>query len=304
MPKPLAWNRARTPGETTSGRSSNPLSKLRAHVAQAEVTAALHYVDDFIARCNGNDRGSCESVNILRRALFAPVSGEAFMYGITGADGKVHFEEFCVSGSRGELQTEVVDHLNRDYSEDDPYSVVALFRDAAPQASEAVRNADVAALLTFIFERFGQPRDAGELPDSVVAAVRRLEVVQADKDHLRPELAPQNDGSDDDQQQPDDPTSLCLPTLPQDDGPKGHTRQENQPDNHQVNNMGSVHKHAASPKEKPILPAVSQSAFPAALAAEPAEEPATSLRSPAASTRQLGGLVRAKTGDADGGAHG
>jgi len=38
-----------------------------------EIDAALHYVDDFIARCNGDDRGSCESVNVLRRALAAHV---------------------------------------------------------------------------------------------------------------------------------------------------------------------------------------------------------------------------------------
>lgn len=65
----------------------------------------------------------------------APVAGEPFMYGIVGPDGKAHFEEFCVSGDRTELQTEVVDHLNRDNPEDGTYSVVALFRDAAPQAS-------------------------------------------------------------------------------------------------------------------------------------------------------------------------
>lgn len=63
----------------------------------------------------------------------APVAGEAFMYGIMGPDGKAHVEEFCVSGDRTELQTEVVDHLNRDNPEDGTYSVVALFRDAAPQ---------------------------------------------------------------------------------------------------------------------------------------------------------------------------
>jgi hypothetical protein len=65
----------------------------------------------------------------------APVAGEPFMYGIMGPDGKAHFEEFCVSGDRSELQTEVVDHLNRDNPEGGTYSVVALFRDAAPQAS-------------------------------------------------------------------------------------------------------------------------------------------------------------------------
>lgn len=64
----------------------------------------------------------------------APFAGEPFMYGIMGPDGKAHFEEFCVSGDRDELQAEVVDHLNRDNPEDGTYSVAALFRDAAPQA--------------------------------------------------------------------------------------------------------------------------------------------------------------------------
>ncbi len=41
----------------------------RTAVASAEVMDALNWVDDFIARCNRDDRGSCESVNILRRAL-------------------------------------------------------------------------------------------------------------------------------------------------------------------------------------------------------------------------------------------
>ncbi|CAB3850558.1 hypothetical protein LMG26846_01971 [Achromobacter insuavis] len=79
-----------------------------------------------------------------RERASAPVAGEAqpFMYGIMGPDGKAHFEEFCVSGDRDELQAEVVDHLNRDNPEDRPFSVVALFRDAAPKASaEDVRNA-------------------------------------------------------------------------------------------------------------------------------------------------------------------
>lgn len=35
----------------------------------ADVREALEYVDDFIARCNGDDRGSCSAVNVLRAAL-------------------------------------------------------------------------------------------------------------------------------------------------------------------------------------------------------------------------------------------
>lgn len=54
-------------------------SELRALLAEQpqagagqSVLAALDWVDDFVARCNGDDRGSCESVNTLRQALTAP----------------------------------------------------------------------------------------------------------------------------------------------------------------------------------------------------------------------------------------
>jgi hypothetical protein len=46
-------------------------SALRAAVPD-DVIDSLNFVDDFIARCNGDDRGSCESVNIIRRWLEAP----------------------------------------------------------------------------------------------------------------------------------------------------------------------------------------------------------------------------------------
>lgn len=32
---------------------------------------AIDWLDDFVARCNGDDRGSCESVNVIRRTLQA-----------------------------------------------------------------------------------------------------------------------------------------------------------------------------------------------------------------------------------------
>lgn len=45
-------------------------------VMDTEVDEALLSVDDFIARCNGDDRGSCEAVNILRRAITAARAAE------------------------------------------------------------------------------------------------------------------------------------------------------------------------------------------------------------------------------------
>lgn len=47
-----------------------------APVAPSEVMDALNWVDDFIARCNRDDRGACESVNVLRRALASAPASE------------------------------------------------------------------------------------------------------------------------------------------------------------------------------------------------------------------------------------
>lgn len=66
--------------------------------------------------------------------LRAPVAGEPFMYGIMGPDGKAHLDEFCVSADPAELEQEVVAHMNEDHK-GGKYSVVALFTNAAPQAS-------------------------------------------------------------------------------------------------------------------------------------------------------------------------
>ncbi|MFY3302620.1 dATP/dGTP pyrophosphohydrolase domain-containing protein [Achromobacter xylosoxidans] len=64
----------------------------------------------------------------------APGTGEPFMYGIMGPDGKAHLDEFCVSADPAELEQEVVAHMNEDHK-GGKYSVVALFANAAPQAS-------------------------------------------------------------------------------------------------------------------------------------------------------------------------
>ncbi|WP_337264371.1 MULTISPECIES: DUF551 domain-containing protein [unclassified Serratia (in: enterobacteria)] len=41
-----------------------------------DVAAALDWIDDFIARCNGDDRGACQSVNVIRAALQLPGNSE------------------------------------------------------------------------------------------------------------------------------------------------------------------------------------------------------------------------------------
>jgi hypothetical protein len=42
-----------------------------APIERAEVDDALLWLDDFVARCNGDDRGSCSAVETLRAALAA-----------------------------------------------------------------------------------------------------------------------------------------------------------------------------------------------------------------------------------------
>ena len=39
--------------------------------APNELIDAVNWLDDFVARCNGDDRGACESVNVIRHALQA-----------------------------------------------------------------------------------------------------------------------------------------------------------------------------------------------------------------------------------------
>jgi hypothetical protein len=139
------------------------LSKLRAESVQAgdEDAPPIAPDDEAISEawitasdCDGIAYDGPSFERGYRAALAsAPVAGEPFMYGIMGPDRKAHFEEFCVSGDRSELQTEVVDHLNRDNPEDGTYSVVALFREPAPQASEAVPRAGYAGVTVWIGDR-------------------------------------------------------------------------------------------------------------------------------------------------------
>lgn len=59
---------AEQPQADHSAQDLNMVEQPQAGAGQ-DVLDALDWVDDFVARCNGDDRGSCESVNILRQAL-------------------------------------------------------------------------------------------------------------------------------------------------------------------------------------------------------------------------------------------
>lgn len=133
-----------------------PITDLRPHLEWAlrRIRTSLDTGDKYEAAQAALDAAVAAPV------ASAPVAGEPFMYGIMGPDGKAHFEEFCVSGDRSELQTEVVDHLNRDNPEGGTYSVVALFRDAAPQAS---------------------PRDFAKLQSAYVGACDQIAKLLAEK---------------------------------------------------------------------------------------------------------------------------
>ena len=146
------------------------LSRLRAPVAQAEVMDALNWVDDFIARCNRDDRGSCESVNVLRRALAsAPVAGEAqpviHQHGFASDNQKLRainesldeqLEEVMAERDdyhdwADELSEAIAAHLGVEIGEHSSSNLPWLraldaIKNAAPQASEAVRMEDLKAI--------------------------------------------------------------------------------------------------------------------------------------------------------------
>lgn len=153
-----------------------PITDLRPHLEWAlrRIRTSLDTGDKYEAAQAALDAAVAAPV------ASAPVAGEPFMYGIMGPDGKAHFEEFCVSGDRSELQTEVVDHLNRDNPEGGTYSVVALFRDAAPQAS---------------------PRDFAKLQSAYTAACDRIGELLASSSAAgraqHPAIAPAEDGGRD-----------------------------------------------------------------------------------------------------------
>lgn len=123
------------------------LSKLRAPVASAEVMDALNWVDDFIARCNRDDRGSCESVNVLRRALAsAPVADERQPSGNAGElPDAVRVPLDSLHADAGYLVGRALDHS---LSRAEVVSVIRSRIDAARAAIAALASAPVAKTVT------------------------------------------------------------------------------------------------------------------------------------------------------------
>ncbi|OMG87978.1 hypothetical protein [Achromobacter xylosoxidans] len=130
IPGATTWNAAQFMYDEMHRRAA----LASAPVASAEVTAALDWLDDFVARCNGDDRGVCESVNLLRRALAsAPVAGEA------QPDRQAVLEAIHRYGNARAMAEHNIAYRDEVRSTYD--ALVALF-DVAPLASEAVRDAD------------------------------------------------------------------------------------------------------------------------------------------------------------------
>ncbi|WP_313369193.1 hypothetical protein [Achromobacter animicus] len=110
-----------------------------APVASAEVMDALDWVDDFIARGNRDGRGSCDSVNVLRRALAsAPLAEEA--------QSQAKYQRMFVAAC--EALAAISERLGLDPNDGEPDVILSAIgelmgraHDAAPQASEAERDA-------------------------------------------------------------------------------------------------------------------------------------------------------------------
>lgn len=133
------------------GDAQDERQAFEAWLARRGVWPALCFEEVFIAGWNA-------------RPADAPAAGDALERQYTSAMG--------VAGQRYMDRFPYAHALPAGFRWEDLWNTM---QNAASPASHTARDADVSTLLSFIFERFGQPGDAGELPDSVVAAVRRLE---------------------------------------------------------------------------------------------------------------------------------
>lgn len=140
---------------------------------------------DAVFRCGVNGALDVVADRIRELLRSAPVAGEAqpVAYRVLrkthDGDWKDDGRCWCDGAPSTELKNDIAQRADRWRIE---------YAYASPQASAEdaiMASDDVAQLVAFIFDRFGQPGDAGALPDNVAAAVRRLErgiQPQADKD--------------------------------------------------------------------------------------------------------------------------
>lgn len=140
---------------------------------------------DAVFRCGVNGALDVVADRIRELLRSAPVAGEAqqVAYRVLrkthDGDWKDDGRCWCDGAPSTDLKNDIAQRADRWRIE---------YAYASPQASAEdaiMASDDVAQLVAFIFDRFGQPGDAGALPDNVAAAVRRLErgiQPQADKD--------------------------------------------------------------------------------------------------------------------------
>lgn len=75
---------------------ADALEAVRMNAAQPgpAVADAINWIDDFIARCNGDDRGACSAVNVVRAALSAPAVNAGVPQGVPESDAfKAYLKE-------------------------------------------------------------------------------------------------------------------------------------------------------------------------------------------------------------------
>jgi hypothetical protein len=112
-------------------------------------------VDDFIARCNGDDRGACEAVNVLRAALATtpavqaeqPAEPVLWQYRVCYSDNTVtpgwgDWQEVKPRNAYTNTVQDTVREIQGYIDQGKPYQLRALYAAPRGQAEDAQRLAD------------------------------------------------------------------------------------------------------------------------------------------------------------------
>lgn len=134
--------------------------------AASEVLDALNYVDDFVARCNGDDRGSCASVNLLRAALAAdPAQEHATQLAGQG-------QEKCVCTFAQRVVGDGCRHCNPQEYIDRLHKCLDEYREEADAPDQAQEDAPIV---------WPRSRNVGRIGDMSMSASLRVDL-DADND--------------------------------------------------------------------------------------------------------------------------